>query len=116
MGKVPRPLEPLVNALGSLPMESYVLALKSAALHMQVSGGTVPLVAVSREQDLSLGRRLGTDAHLRRWQGRDEDIDPAELSGNLGSCDLGESSLAQVCALAFHPLPPLPNPRWWPPG
>jgi len=63
MGKVPRPLEPLVNALGSLPTESYVLALKSAALHLQ---------------------------------GRDQDIDPTELSGNLGSCDLGKSSLAQV--------------------
>eukprot|EP01043_Picozoa_sp_COSAG02_P067469 COSAG02_NODE_10853_length_1845_cov_10.757732_2_plen_30_part_01 len=30
MGKVPRPLEPLVNALGALPTESYVAALKAA--------------------------------------------------------------------------------------
>ena len=44
----------------------------------------------------------GLDLHMK-------DIDPAELSGNLGSCDLGESSLAQVCALAFHPLHPQPT-------
>ena len=35
-GGVPRPLEPLVSILGSLPTDSYVLALKSAALHLQV--------------------------------------------------------------------------------
>ena len=37
MGKPPKPLEPLINALSALNTDTYVLALKSAALHLQVS-------------------------------------------------------------------------------
>jgi hypothetical protein len=99
MGKVPRPLEPLVNILGSLPTDSYVLALKSAALHLQVRScaSSVCLFFSSRtgssRGSLSLTARTPCPPPP---QGRDEDIDPAELSGNLGSCDLGESNLSQV--------------------
>eukprot|EP01043_Picozoa_sp_COSAG02_P025785 COSAG02_NODE_1462_length_12490_cov_71.373820_3_plen_52_part_00 len=33
---MPRPLEALVGALGGLGTEGYVVALKAAALHLQV--------------------------------------------------------------------------------
>ena len=112
MGKVPRPLEPLVNALGSLPTESYVLALKSAALHLQVPLPPPSLPTHPPTHSLCPAARFKRHVHTDvALQGRDEDIDPAQLSGKLGTCDFGESSLAQVCPLPQPDLSLADSPR-----
>jgi hypothetical protein len=113
MGKPPKPLEPLINALSALNTDTYVLALKSAALHLQVR--LFPSLQRSR---LAPASWADTDAGAARLlaQGRDADIDPVELKGKLSACDLGGSTIAQVrlqtfsLAAAFSASRPLPAP------
>eukprot|EP01045_Picozoa_sp_COSAG04_P033428 COSAG04_NODE_6918_length_1229_cov_1.588496_1_plen_121_part_00 len=111
MGKPPKPLEPLINALSALNTDTYVLALKSAALHLQVR--LFPSLQRSRLAPASWADADAGAARLRA-QGRDADIDPVELKGKLSACDLGGSTIAQVrlqtfsLGAAFSASRPLP--------
>ena len=113
MGKPPKPLEPLINALSALNTDTYVLALKSAALHLQVR--LFPSLQRSRLAPASWADADAGAARLRA-QGRDADIDPVELKGKLSACDLGGSTIAQVrlqtffLGAAFSASRPLPAP------
>ena len=114
MGKPPKPLEPLINALSALNTDTYVLALKSAALHLQVR--LFPSLQRSRLAPGASWADADAGAARLRAQGRDADIDPVELKGKLSACDLGGSTIAQVrlqtfsLAAAFSASRPLPAP------